>query len=104
MKKFEFVLYINGNIICQRYFSVRNYEKEVKNSMDLRWCVDECVKLIEDDLLSKTKDYLYRQYNPWKEQSQEEIDFGKENDSEKETNKNKLNSKFLDILRLLYLF
>jgi len=64
MKKFEFVLYINGNIICQRYFSVKNYNKEVKYSMDLKWCVDECVRIIKNDLTEKSRDYLYRQYNP----------------------------------------
>ena len=25
MKKFEFLLKINGNIICQRYFAVKNF-------------------------------------------------------------------------------
>ena len=84
MKKFEFVLYINGNIICQRYFSVKNYNKEVKYSMDLKWCVDECVRIIKNDLTEKSRDYLYRQYNPWKKQTQEEIDISKMNNSEKE--------------------
>jgi hypothetical protein len=74
MKKFEFVLYINGNIVCQRYFSVKNYNKEVKRSMDLRWCIDECVRLIQNDLKNKSEDYLYKQYSPWKKQTQDEVD------------------------------
>jgi len=84
MKKFEFVLYINNNIICQRYFSVKNYDSDVRNSMDMKWCVDECVDMIESDLLVKTKDYLYRQYNPYQIQTQEVITASKKNHSEKE--------------------
>lgn len=84
MKKFEFVLYINGNIICQRYFSVKNYNKQVKRSMDLRWCTDECVTLIKDDLKEKSIDYLYRQYNPYKKQTQEEIDTNRKEDTKQD--------------------
>lgn len=73
MKKFEFILYINGNIICQRYFSVKNYNKKVIKSLDIYDCVTDCVKIIEDDLRQKTEDYLYKQYNPYQEQTQEDI-------------------------------
>ncbi len=86
MKKFEFVLYINGNIICQRYFSVKNYNKEVKYSMDLKWCIDECVQTIQTDLKEKSTDYLYRQYSPWQKQTQEEVDANKRDIFEKEDN------------------
>ena len=84
MKKFEFVLYINGNIICQRYFSVKNFKKEVLKSMDLKWCVDECVDIITDDLKEKSIEYLYRQYNPYQKQTQEELDASKKDIFEKE--------------------
>lgn len=84
MKKFEFVLYINGNIICQRYFSVKNYNKDVRFSMDLKECIDECVQIIQRDLKDKSVDYLYKQYNPWQKQSQEEVDGSNREDSEKE--------------------
>ncbi len=84
MKKFEFVLYINGNIICQRYFSVKNYNRDVRYSMDLKWCIDECVRIIESDLKDKSTEYLYRQYNPWQKQTQEEVDANKKDLFEKE--------------------
>ena len=84
MKKFEFVLYINNNIICQRYFSVKNYYSEVKNSMDLKWCVDQCVRIIQTDMEKKSGEYLYRQYNPWQKQTQDMIDASKKDVSEKE--------------------
>lgn len=84
MKKFEFVLYINNNIICQRYFSIRNYRKEVLRSMDLKWCVDDCVHIIESDLKDKSVDYLYKQYNPFEEQTQEQVDLTKKDLLQKE--------------------
>ena len=84
MKKFEFILRINGNIICQRYFSVKNYNRDVRYSMDLKWCIDECVALIESDLTAKAKDHLYRQYNSWHVQTQEEITTSRTKDSGKE--------------------
>tara|TARA_R110002153_G_scaffold1215_3_gene5995 strand:- start:14443 stop:14880 length:438 start_codon:yes stop_codon:yes gene_type:complete len=73
MKKFEFVLYINGNIICQRYFTVRNFKTKSLKSIESQDCLDECVRLIEKDLKGKTYEYLYRSYNPYKKQLQEDI-------------------------------
>ena len=73
MKKFEFILYINGNIICQRYFSVKKYNSKVIKSYNIMECADVCVRLIQDDLKSKTYEYLYRNYNPYKKQLKEEV-------------------------------
>jgi len=73
MKKFEFVLYINGNIICQRFFSVKNYNLNILRSTELIDCVNDCVRLIESDLKEKTYEYLYKNFNPYKEQTKEEI-------------------------------
>jgi hypothetical protein len=73
MKKFEFVLYINGNIICQRYFTVRNFKSKSLKSIDSKYCLDECVRLIQKDLKKKTYEYLYKSYNPYKKQLQEDI-------------------------------
>lgn len=73
MKKFEFVLYINNNIVVQRFFTVKDFNQESLRSVEAKHCVDACVDIIEDDLKSKTFDYLYKSYNPWKEQLSEEI-------------------------------
>jgi len=73
MKKFEFVLYINGNIICQRYFSVRDFKPKSLKSLEAKYCVDNCVAMIEKSLKNKTVDYLEKNYDPWKEQKQEDI-------------------------------
>jgi len=73
MKKFEFVLYINGNIICQRYFTVKNFNHKSLKSLEAKYCLDECVEMIQKDLTKKTYEYLYRSYNPYKKQLQEDI-------------------------------
>jgi hypothetical protein len=73
MKKFEFILSINGNIICQRYFSVKNFNPKVLRSVDLTECAEECVRLIQKDLKNKTYEYMYNSYNPYRKQLQEDI-------------------------------
>ncbi len=84
MKKFEFVLYINGNIICQRYFSVKDYNSDVKKSLDLKWSVEECANIIKRDLKAKSVDYLHRQFNPYKPQTKEEVEMTKKDLGQKE--------------------
>jgi hypothetical protein len=68
-KKFEFILYINGNIICQRYFSVKNYNKDVINSMDIY----DCSKKVVSDLKSKSEEYLWSNYNPYEIQKEPKV-------------------------------
>jgi hypothetical protein len=78
-KKFEFLLLINGNIVCQRYFNVREFNHDVLNSYDLKNCVDKCVDLIngesyeyeiapESTFKGKTWNYLWSGYNPYLEE------------------------------------
>lgn len=73
MKKFEFLLKINGNIICQRYFSVKNFNPKSINSLDLYDCVDDCTGMIQEQLKEKAIDYLWNQYNPYEKQTEEQI-------------------------------
>jgi len=70
MKKCEFILYINKNIICQRYFNVKRFNKKSINSIEMCHCVTDVVDLINVDLKKKSKDYLWRSYNPYKTQTQ----------------------------------
>lgn len=74
---FEFLLSVNGHIICQRLFDIRNYNKNVLKSLDLKYLVDDCVRLIQDDLKAKTEDQLWGFFNPYIEQTQEDIEKGK---------------------------
>lgn len=73
MKKFEFVLYINGNIICQRFFSVKDYNKKVINSIDIVECVNDCVYIITENMKNKSVDYLWNHFNPYKPQMKEDV-------------------------------
>lgn len=56
-ERFEFVLTINGNIVCQRYFSINNFKRDSYSSIELVESLDKCVNLIDRELKSKT--HLY---------------------------------------------
>lgn len=73
MKKCEFILYINKNIICQRYFNVKRFNKKSINSMDLYYCIKDVTRIIENDLKKKSKEFLWRGYNPYIKQELEQI-------------------------------
>jgi hypothetical protein len=59
LTKFEFLLTLENNIICQRFFNVRNYNPKAKNSMDLYYDVKNICDEITHDLKTKTLDYLH---------------------------------------------
>lgn len=71
---YEFYLYINGNIVCQRFFQVRNFNRESLKSIELKEMIDSITKVIQKDFKNKTEDYLYSYYNPYSIQLEEEID------------------------------
>ena len=39
-QRFEFILYINDHIICQRYFNIRDYNEDCLNSYELKELMD----------------------------------------------------------------
>jgi hypothetical protein len=63
--KFEFILRINGNIICQRYFNIRGYNNKAKDSMDIRWDLGDIVDTIQSYLRKQTEEFLWLNYNPY---------------------------------------
>jgi hypothetical protein len=73
---FEFYLRINGNErpIVGRNFGVRGYNSQALKSMDLKYCIDEIVSLIETQFKHKSEDYLYRYFNPYEVQNPDDID------------------------------
>lgn len=73
---FEFYLRINGNErpIVGRNFNVRGYNPKSLKSMDIKYCIDEVVGMIEGQFRSKSEDYLYRYYNPYSTQNPEDIE------------------------------
>jgi len=40
VRTFEFVLKINEDIICQRYFSIKNYNRECRESLEIKQMID----------------------------------------------------------------
>jgi hypothetical protein len=61
--KFEFLLTLDNNIICQRYFNVRDYNPLSRRSMDLHYYVKEICDEIGSDLKIKSSDYLAENQN-----------------------------------------
>jgi hypothetical protein len=61
-QKCEFVLKLGNNIVCQRFFSVRNFNNRATNSIDLHYAVQGVVTDIVDDLKLKTLYLLESNY------------------------------------------
>lgn len=58
LTKFEFLLTLEGNIICQRFFNVKDYNPDAIRSMDIYEYIKNISEEISDDLKIKTSDYL----------------------------------------------
>lgn len=61
--KFEFLLSLESNIVCQRYFNVRDHVKQSRSSMDLHYYVKNICSQIEEDLKIKSSNYLCENLN-----------------------------------------
>lgn len=61
--KFEFLLTLEGKIICQRFFNVKDHNPRARRSMDLHYYVKEICAEIGNDLGIKTSDYLCENQN-----------------------------------------
>ena len=81
-QRFEFALYINQtNIICQRFFSIHDYNENVINSLDMKDLMDTLVGMnngewgtmgvIPSFLKQKSVEYLWNSYNPYYAQQEE---------------------------------
>jgi hypothetical protein len=56
--KFEFLLTLDGNIICQRFFNVKDYNPDTRKSMNLHYEVKNICEEISEDLKIKSSEYL----------------------------------------------
>ena len=61
--KFEFLMLLEDNIICQRYFNVKGYKPQNRRCLDLYEQLKWIEHRIEDDLKMKSFNYLMDQYN-----------------------------------------
>ena len=56
--KLEFLMMVNDNIIVQRFFNVRNYNPEAKNSLEFYEYLYELKNTLEYELKMKATTYL----------------------------------------------
>lgn len=57
-ERFEFVFTTDGNIICQRYFRINNFNPTSLRSYELTNAIRRCASVIDRDLRDKTQIYL----------------------------------------------
>jgi len=57
-ERFEFVLTTGGNIICQRYFKINNFNPMCLKSYELTRACRNAVAIIDNDIKDKTNTYL----------------------------------------------
>lgn len=79
--RFQFVLYINDNIICQRYFNIFDFNEESLNSIELKELMQSIAGMNNGNLGSlgiiprylqkKSLTYLWDNYNPYANQQDE---------------------------------
>ena len=80
-QRFEFSLFINDHIICQRYFNIRDYNEDSINSLEIKELMDNIVGVNNGDfgqlgiiprhLKNKSIDYLWDNYNPYMVQTED---------------------------------
>lgn len=80
-QRFEFVLFINDHIICQRFFDIRNFNEDSIKSLELKDLMDNIIGVNNGDfgqlgiipnfLKKKAQTYLWDNYNPYHNQKDE---------------------------------
>lgn len=63
-ERFEFALYVNNNIICKRNFKINDFIEHSMETVEFKKKVDDIVKMIDDDLKSKSRVYTWYYFNP----------------------------------------
>ena len=56
---YEFRLMVGGIIICQRYFKINNFNNLSLNSLELTNTIRACANMIDEDLKSKSRIYMW---------------------------------------------
>lgn len=57
-ERFQFILTVNDDIICQRYFRINGYNRDMMHTEEFKQVMDGCVDLIKADLIYKSFVYL----------------------------------------------
>ncbi len=74
-QRFEFILYINNHIICQRFFNIYDFNEDSIKSLELKEMMDNIagmnngeyggLGIIPNHLKLKSLTYLWDNYNPY---------------------------------------
>lgn len=88
-QRFEFALKINGHIICQRYFHINNFNEDSIYSTEIKSLMDNLVGvnlksgtslgIIPTHLKKKSMEFLWGNFDPYFEQTQEMVNVGRNN-------------------------
>ena len=70
---YEFLLLINNKPIVGRNFSIRGYNSESLRSLELKETIDYAVYIIREQFKDRSMDYLYKYYNPYIKQDEQEL-------------------------------
>jgi hypothetical protein len=69
---YEFTLYVNNNIVCQRYFDIHYFNEECLSSLELKDMIDNITGMNHDGLgiiptylKEKSVNHLWENYNPY---------------------------------------
>lgn len=62
--RFEFIIYLNDDIICKRNLVIHNFIEHSMETLDFKICIDNIVRMIDDDLKSKSRVYTWNYFNP----------------------------------------
>lgn len=63
-ERFEFALYVNNNIICKRNFKINDFIEHSMESAEFKDRVDDIVRMIDNDLKSKSRVFTWYYFNP----------------------------------------
>jgi AraC-like DNA-binding protein len=58
-ERFEYALYINEFVICKRNFRIDNFIEDSMSTINFKNTVDSIVRMIDEDLKSKTRIYTW---------------------------------------------
>lgn len=57
--KFQFLIWVNDNVICQRYFKINGFNEESIYTKEFTNCMNGIVKSIQEDLESKSRIFMW---------------------------------------------
>lgn len=76
-ERFEFVLSMNDNVVCQRYFRINRFDERSIYSLDLLTATQDIVALIDENLKSKSRIFTWFTNHPQLEYPEDALEYGK---------------------------